>query len=251
MKINELSPPAHLQDFQDSYSQYLRAPTEKTLFADIPARRSQVYEELLFNNVRGFLDRCFPVARSLLDENTWRQLNRNFYRDWQCHTPYFSRIPFEFAQYMANTSAPDVGVWFSELLDYEWRELEVDIHPALVFQPQQAIDDNTVLHINPTLQNLHYQWPVHQISRSFIPSEPRPTFLLVYRRFDNQVEFMEINATTAVLLQIVQQEPATPEMLIRTLTELLPGSNSAALSNFGKPLLLDLIKRNVVMAKNA
>jgi hypothetical protein len=247
MKINELSPPAHLQDFQDSYSQYLRAPTEKTLFADIPARRSQVYEELLFNNVCGFLDRCFPVARSLLDENTWRQLNRNFYRDWQCHTPYFSRIPFEFAQYMANTSAPDLGVWFSELLDYEWRELEADTHPAEVPHIQTPSSDNYGLRVNPTLQNLQYQWPVHQISKSFIPAEPKPTFLLVYRRCDHRVEFMEINAMTAALLQILQQEPAPPDTVIATLAELLPEGNHQVLRDFGKLLLLDLLQKNVVV----
>jgi hypothetical protein len=246
MKINELSPPVQLQDFQDSYSQYLRAPTEKTLFADIPARRSQVYEELLFNNVCGFLDRCFPVARSLFDEKQWRQLNRNFYRDWQCHTPYFSRIPWEFVQYMANTSTPDVGAWFSELLDYEWRELEADTHPAEVPHIQTPSSDNYGLRVNPTLQNLQYQWPVHQISKSFIPTEPKPTFLLVYRRCDHRVEFMEINAMTAALLQILQQEPTHPDTVIATLAELLPEGNHQVLRDFGKLLLLDLLEKNVV-----
>jgi Uncharacterized protein conserved in bacteria len=247
MKIDGLSPPTQLQNFQDHYSRYLRAPFENTLVTDIPARRSQVYEELLFNNVCGFLDRCFPVARSLLDENTWRQLNRNFYRDWQCHTPYFSRIPREFVQYMENTPTPEVGEWFSELLDYEWRELEADTHPAEVPHIQTPNGNDCFLRVNPTLQNLQYQWPVHQISNSFIPTEAKPTFLLAYRRWDHRVEFMEINAMTAALLQILQQAPADPDTVIATLAELLPEANHQVLRDFGKPLLLDLLQKNVVV----
>ncbi len=247
MKIDEPSPPALLHNFQDHYSRHLRAPAENTLVADIPARRSQVYEELLFKNVCGFLDRCFPVARSLLDENRWRQLNRDFYRDWQCHTPYFSHIPWEFVQYIASTSTHTVGNWFGELLDYEWRELEADTHPARVPHSQTPTGDDYILRVNPTLQNLQYQWPVHQISKSFIPAEATATFLLVYRRYDHRVEFMEINAMTAALLQILQQAPAHPNAVITTLAELLPEANHQALQDFGKPLLLDLLQKNVLV----
>ncbi len=247
MKIDTLSPPIQLQNFQDHYSRYLRAPAKSTVIGDIPARRSQVYEELLFKNVCGFLDRCFPVARSLLDENRWRQLNRDFYRDWQCHTPYFSQIPWEFVQYMAGTSTNEVGDWFNELLDYEWRELEADTHAARVPHIQTPTGDDYILRVNPTLQNLQYQWPVHQISQSFIPLETKPTFLLVYRRYDHRVEFMEINAMTAALLQILQQAPAHPNTVFARLAELLPEANRQALQEFGKPLLFDLLQKNVLV----
>jgi hypothetical protein len=53
----------------------------------------QVYNELLFNNLCGFLDTCFPVCPALLGEKRWRRLNRTFYRDSPLHTPWFREIP--------------------------------------------------------------------------------------------------------------------------------------------------------------
>ncbi|MCR6653505.1 MAG: putative DNA-binding domain-containing protein [Cellvibrionaceae bacterium] len=244
------SPPSQLLNFQEHYSHHLRAPAEVALDEHIPPRRSRVYKELLFNNLCGFLDRCFPVTRSLLDESSWRQLNRAFYRDWRCQTPYFSRIPWEFVQYVSSKPNPDAGDWFGELLDYEWRELEAEIHKSTVVHTPYPINEGAVLQVNPTLQNLQYQWPVHQISNSFIPAEPTPTFLLVYRRFDHQVQFMEINALTSVLLQILQQKPATTDALFESLAELMEGNNQQALRDSGKPLLQDLVEKNAVIIKN-
>lgn len=241
------SPPSQLVHFQDTYSHYLRAPTENSLPEGIPPRRSRVYEELLFNNVCGFLDRCFPVARSLLENNDWRLLNRRFYQDWQSHTPYFGKIPLEFVRYIQQ--AQDLGLtdWFAELLDYEWRELEVDLHPDKVPRVHLPTGDNYRLKLNPTLQNLQYQWPVHQISKDHVPTESKPTFLLVFRSFDHRVHFMEINAMTSALLQILHEMPAHPQAVISRLADLMPTANRQALLEFGTPLLLDLLQKNVVV----
>lgn len=242
------NPPPQLQDFQDVYSRYLRAPQQEPLPEGIPARRSRVYEDLLFNNVCGFLDRCFPVARSLLDENAWRRLNRHFYQHWQCHTPYFSRIPLEFVRHLqAAASDLELPEFFAELVDYEWRELDVDLHPEKVPRVHLPTDDNYRLKLNPTLQNLQYQWPVHQISKTNIPDAPKPTFLLVYRSYDHRVHFMEVNAVTAALLQILQETPAHPNAAIAHLAELMPTVNRQALQEFGTPLLLDLLQKNVLV----
>jgi hypothetical protein len=245
---NPPNPPPHLVHFQDSYSRYLRAPKENTLPEGIPRRRSRVYEELLFNNICGFLDRCFPVARTLQDESDWRRLSRCFYRDWQCHTPYFSRIPREFVRYIEN-SAQGLGLadWFAELLDYEWRELEVDIHQDKVSRVHLPTDENYQIQLNPTLQNLQYHWPVHKISKGNIPAEPKPTFLLVFRSFDHRVHFMEINAMTSALLQTLQNMPGHPSAVIANLADLMPTANREALQEFGAPLLLDLLQKNVVV----
>ncbi|HSX84985.1 MAG TPA: putative DNA-binding domain-containing protein [Cellvibrio sp.] len=242
------TPPTQLQYFQDAYSRYLRAPHEESLPEGIPPRRSRVYEELLFNNVCGFLDRCFPVARSLLDENAWRRLNRHFYQNWQCHTPYFSRIPLEFVRHIQKAAQElELSDWFAELLDYEWRELDVDLHPGKVPRVHLPSDDNYRLKLNPSLQNLQYQWPVHHISKSNIPDASKPTFLLVYRSYDHRVHFMEVNALTSALLQILHEAPAHPNAAIAQLADLMPTANRQALQEFGAPLLLDLLQRNVLV----
>ena len=154
----------------------------------------------------------------------------------------------EFVRHM-QTAAHDLELpeWFAELLDYEWRELEVDLHPEKVPRVHLPTDDSYSLKLNPTLQNLQYQWPVHHISKNNLPDEPKPTFLLVFRSFDHRVHFMEVNALTSALLQIVREMPAHPNDVIAALGQLMTTANQQTLREFGTPLLLDLLQKNVVV----
>ena len=72
---------AHFQQFQRDFGAYLRHPRGNHRPAGLPARPAGVYRELVFNNVCGFLDSCFPLCRSLLGETRWRRLNRAFLTD--------------------------------------------------------------------------------------------------------------------------------------------------------------------------
>ena len=95
------APVADFQAFQAAFAARLRDPRAAPRPAGVPARRMRVYQEMLFNNICGFLDRCFPVARQLLGEPRWRRLQRRFYRDWPLHTPWFHEIPREFVGFLA------------------------------------------------------------------------------------------------------------------------------------------------------
>jgi len=243
----EQNPPAEMLAFQQNYSRHLRAPAEFPLPQGVPERRSRVYEALLFNNVCGFIDRCFPVARNMLGAVEWRKLSRDFYRDWQCHTPYFSRIPWEFVQFTAQ--AENRPPWFAELIDYEWRELEVDLHPATVPRAHLPTTEDHTLQLNPTVQNLQYHWPVHRISPDFIPEQAQATFLLVYRSSDHRVQFMEINAVTSLLLQLLESQAQTSQALLDNLAEALPQIPRTTLMEFGAPLLQQLLMQNVVLIR--
>lgn len=245
-----VEPPKSLADFQDRYSHYLRAPQQHALPAGIPARRSGVYETLLFNNVRGFIDRCFPVSRSILDENDWLALCKRFYKEWQCRTPIFSRIPEEFAQHAAQCPEPD-SPWLPELLHYEWLELEIDLAQAQVGRVHLLARESDPIEANPTLSVQHYQWPVHKIGPSFIPDEPAPTTLCVYRTYDMAVRFMEVNAVTALLLQIIQQQPQSPLDALAALCEQLPSLKPEQVQEFGRLLITQLIDNNVLLVSHS
>ena len=247
-----LKPPTALAQFQQTYSNYLRFPRHQSLPDGVPARRSRVYEELLFNNICSFINRCFPVAKKMIPSADWDEMCRHFYRDWRCHTPYFSRIPFEFVQYAQSAPvAPVLPAWIGELLDYEWRELEADLHPAHVPRVLIPTEDHYTLTLNPTVQNLQYHWPVQRIGPNFLPEEMQPTFLLVYRSFDHQVRFMEINALTSLLLQLLQENVRTLEELLAQLAATAPQINSQTLWEFGRPLLQNLLEQNVVLASQS
>ncbi|MBL8420541.1 MAG: putative DNA-binding domain-containing protein, partial [Dechloromonas sp.] len=115
------------QAFQHAFARHIRDPHHTPRPAGVPARRMAVYNELLFNNITGFLDACFPVCRKVIGERRWRRLNRAFYRDWKSHTPWFHEIPREFVRYLnEGVIRQPLPAWFVELAHYEWAELAVD-----------------------------------------------------------------------------------------------------------------------------
>jgi len=79
--------------------------------------------------------------------------------------------------------------------------------------------DETTLMPNPASRVLHYEFPVHRISTDFLPQEPGmgKTHLLVYRRRDHQVKFMELSAATVILLDLLQtQSRSLRELVVAT-----------------------------------
>ncbi len=55
-----------------------------------------------------------------------------------------------------------------------------------------------------------YHYPVHRISKNFLPTEPlpQPAYLVIYRRSDDKVSFLELNPVTAALLDAVENNHA-------------------------------------------
>ena len=190
------------QRFQFEFGRRLRDPRGSPRPDGVPARRMAVYEELLFNNVTGFLDSCFPVASATLGERRWRRLARGFFRDWRCRTPYFREIPREFLDWLAVAESPTLPPWFRELLHYEWTELAVDVMVAERPAADPAgdlMDGQPVL--APALMNLAYAWPVHRIGPGYRPRKPRAVHLLVFRDGADEVRFVEISPSTALLVE--------------------------------------------------
>lgn len=245
----QTEPPKTLQAFQQAYSQYLRNPEHSPLPIGIPLQRSRVYETLVFNNVRAFIDKCFPVARSLVDSKIWYTLSRNFYAHGDCHTPIFSHIPEEFARFIASRPAAIAEQpWLAELLHYEWLELKVELHEASVSQaPTAELDAQTLLTVNPTLMVQAYQWPVHRIDATHIPRNPQPALLCVYRNAQLQVKFMEINSVTAELLQLLRDQPQTAQSVLAELACRLPQLSSAQIQHFGIELIEQFMQNNLLL----
>lgn len=234
-----------LRAFQHEFAGHLRNPTKIKRPTGVPKRQARIYRDLLFNNICGFVDSCFPVAKSLMTEVRWRRLCRSFFRDHACRTPYFSRIPEQFVQFIAaHAGSLRLPAWMPELLHYEWIELAVDTDPAV---PEQHADKR--LRLNPTLRNLAYAWPVHRISPAFRPRRPEAAHLLVFRDADDGVCFIEINAITAQLLEIIALGPITAADAIAALARQLGHANPDALQGHGRALLADLIQQQALLGK--
>jgi len=204
------APLPEFQRFQFEFARHVRNPRGAARPAGVPARRMGLYNELLSNNIASSLDACFPVARALLGPRRWPRLVRAFFRDWRCRTPHYREIPREFVRYLTE-AASGLPPWLMELAHYEWAELAVDIMdapPVPAHDPDgDLLDGHPVL--SPALMNLAYAWSVHRIGPAYRPRRPAPTHLLVFRRADDTVGFMELNPVSARLVALLQEGAPT------------------------------------------
>lgn len=240
---------APCQYFQHQLGRHLRDPHHVARPTGVPARRVAIYHELLFNNLCGFVDCCFPVCRELLGEARWRRLVRTFYRDWPLHTPWFNEIAGEFVRYLAEAPIRQpLPRWLAELARYEWAELAVDIMPDsdLPHDPSGDLLTGTIV-LNPARLDLANTWPVHRITPDWRPRRPQPTQLVVYRRPDESVHCSELNAVTARLLALLAEAPTSGQQALQQIADELAYPAPAELIRFGADLLTDLRRQGILL----
>ena len=237
------------RDFQRAFAAHLRDPHHTPRPAGVPERRGAVYGELVFNNVCGFLDACFPVSRAVLGEARWRRLNRTFLRDRPLHTPWFREIPREFVRYLAEARiATRRPTWLAELAHYEWLELAVDVMETAKIAADPAGDLlDRPLALNPAMQSFAAHWPVHRISPDWRPRKRCATHLVVYRDAGERVRFSEINPVTARLLTLLAEPDTTGRAAIAQVGAELSHPEPERLLAFGHALLRDLCTQGIIL----
>ena len=201
----------------------------------IEDRRMKVYRELLYNNVEGFVASAFPVIRRIYGDDEWHRMVRDFFANHQSNSPYFLEISQEFMDYLENEREPrpEDPPGLLELAHYEWVEMALHVSDATI--DMDSIDANGDLLkgrpvFSPLAWPLMYQFPVHEMGPDNLPeiAPEHPTFLVVYRNRKDQVKFLEINAVTARLIGLLQEnEDYTGgdaiDVITQEMTQLDPG----------------------------
>lgn len=248
-----MNKPAALPEFQRwqrAFTAHIRDPKAHPRPAGVEARRMKVYNELLINNIEGFLLACFPVLRQVLGARKWAQLVRAFFATHRSRTPYFRQIPDEFIQFLQNEWTPADGYppYLLALAHYEWIELVLSVSNRVAdraFDAAGGLTDGVPL-LNPVLANLRYDWPVQRIAprRKVLPAE---TFLLVFRDPEDQVQFSEINAFTARLLALLEPGTLTGRAALQQVAVESRHPDPALILRAGGALLDDLRARGAIL----
>ena len=206
-------PLPEFQRFQYAFTAHIRDPKAHPRPPGIEARRMNVYNALLYNNTEGFLLACFPVLRAILGKQKWARLVRAFFSTHRSHTPYFRQIPDEFIQYLqAGWQCPKgYPGYVLELAHYEWIELVLSVSNRVPDWEGIEVDGDFLEQrpvLNPVLASVLYHWPVHRI-RPRARIMPTDTYLLVFRDTEDCIQFVEINAFTAHLLNLLESGTLT------------------------------------------
>ncbi len=241
---------------QAAFAAHLRDPEANPAPADVEDRRMAIYRELFFNNVRGLLATAFPVLRRLLDDEQWTALIRDFFRRHRARTPIFHKLAEEFVDWLADGRGTVAGdpPFLAQLAHYEWVELALSTAEdppaaAMLANPNGDLIERPPL-VSPLSWTLAYDWPVHRISPDFQPAAPSgmQTFLVVYRNRQDEVKFMEINAVTARLLTLAEEQPTASggDLLVQIAEELAHPDIDAVIAA-GAEILESLRERGIVL----
>lgn len=247
------SPIASFQKTQYDFAAHLRDPDLNPAPTDIEDRRMKIYRDLVYNNIETFISSGFPILRSVIADEPWHEMIRDFVSHHQSHTPYFLEISQEFLRYLQeerkeNTDDPG---FMLELAHYEWVELALDVSPEEIPDRDTKADEllSSIPEVSPLAWRLSYQYPVHRLGPEYQPQEPpeQATFLVVYRNRENEVKFLESNAVTIHLLQLFEDQGISArDALINISAQLGYDSPDVVLAN-GEGLIDQLYSLDILL----
>lgn len=255
---NEAEHPV-FQNIQYAFTRHVRNPAKHPRPEDVEARRMNIYNELLYNNVEDFMSNAYPVLREITSDDKWHRLIRDYFEHHDASTPLFQEMPREFLKYLMHerTADQDDFPFMLELAHYEWVELALsvsdqEINYGSVDQDADLLEGIPVL--SPLAWPLSYHFPVHEISPEFLPEQPgeQPTHLVVYRDKNDEVHFLNINAVTAQMLQMISDEnnKMTTKQILSDIAEKLDHPNPDVVIQGGLQILYDLKNRDVILGVN-
>ena len=215
----------------------------------------KIYNDLIYNNIEGFISGGFPVLRSLYREEDWHRLVRDFIVSYRCSSPYFLEISQEFLNYLMTAREPTpVDPPFAvELAHYEWVELALDVSPDSI--PEEGVDREgdplaQVPVLSPLVMSLQYRYPVHTIGPGCEPDQApdQPTFLVVYRNREERVRFIESNAATARLLELLadNERGLCGRLLLEQLAAEMNAESVTSVVDYGLRMLREFLDLDIL-----
>lgn len=245
------TPPEALAALQKRFSDHIRDPENNPAPEGIEERRLAIYRRLFFNNLSSLFGKNFPIARKIVPDERWRELIRAFMVEHRPTTPLFPEIGREFVRFLADHPEhyPE-WPWLAEICHWQFLATCVRNDEAEPGQTGADPDGNLLTGhpvVNPTLRLGQYQWPVHEIRSDRIPESPRAVILAIFRKPNDRLGRLQINAVTGRLLELLQENPGiSGQLCLKRLAGEIGHSDAAAMIEHGGQLLESLRTKALV-----
>ena len=188
---------------------------------------------------------------------------KTFIKDHHCHSPLYREIPDEFIDFLMNKQSQLIVPGFIiELAHFEWMELILETEKSSSstdFIPVQGTLLSCTPVLNPVLHILHYHYPVQNISNSdqywknwdmHSESYPREKYILAgLRDSDDEIHFIELNAVTARLIELIQKGLYTGKQALIELATEMHYDDVDSILPFGTEILLQLEEQQIIIGK--
>ena len=237
------------------FTQHMRDPKNNPAPEGVEDRRIGVYRELVYNNIESFIANSFPVLRKITPDDRWHGMLRDYVCHHQAQTPLFSRMPLEFIEYLEDErhGYPEDPDFILELAAYEWAEISISLDTREIEMDGIDVGGDLLTGVpvlNPLILPQTYQYPVHQISPDYLPDTPPevPTYLLVYRRRDDEVGFLELNTVSARLIERIQDNDGnTGLQLLEGIAQELRHPDPQVVINGGSEIMRDMHDKDILL----
>lgn len=248
---------AEFQAYQATFTAHLRHPALHDKPAGVSSKRMRVYREIVFNNFLASVSACFPVLLNILGKRRFSKLVRECFFSQHFNSPLFKDIPGKFVDFLQSLELPALTLpgYTAQLAHYEWVELLLSrqMEPATANSlAEPALEAHVFMHRVVQLPTvhclLHYDFPVHQLSKKNRAGSPAATFLLVYRTPEFKIRFIQLNAVTYQLLQQLQTSVATAHHHLEQLAQSMPHLARESIMNFGLQTLHTLYLQGAIQA---
>ncbi len=240
------------QQYQKVFTAHIRDPKNNKKPDNVNEERIAVYRNGVYNNIFESVSVCFPVCQTTLGKKEWNNIIKRFVAMHAASSPIFRKIPEEFLKFLESDN--ETPEYIKQLAHYEWVELAVGS-----LQSQMGIDKtganqpidllNQVPILAPHML-LEYDYPVHKISAQFTPKQLEQTHLLVFRNLAFEVNFVELNPMTYLLLESIKKGMAGKQALI-SLAERTQHSQPETIIEFGHGILKDLKQQQAIIGSHS
>jgi len=246
------TPPEELAALQKRFSDHIRDPENNPAPDGIEDRRLAIYRRLFSNNLSSLFGKNFPIARKIVPDDRWRELIRAFMIEHRPTTPLFPEIGREFVRFLAEhpEQYPE-WPWLAELCHWQFmatcvRNDESELSETGADPEGDLMAGHPV--VNPTLRLAQYEWAVHEIRANRIPEAPKTVILAIFRKPDDKLGRMQINAVTGRLLELLQESPdTTGQMCLKQLAEEIGHAEPDTMARQGKQLLESSRQKGLVL----
>lgn len=244
------------QRYQYEFTQYLRNPRAFRPPPGVATAHIGIYADLLRNKIEDGLLSCFPITRALLGKRHWNGLLKQFIAQHRCLSPLYRQIPDEFIVFLQHERvAPSDPPFLGELAHFEWIELVLSIAQ----EQEQAVENDGNLLENPIVLApvhtlLRYAYPVHRIApgqhdwrkwkawRRGLQQEQmsEASFVFGFRDADDHVRFIEINALTARLIELLEDGVLSGKQALLCVATEMQSPNPDVIVSFGLDIFRQL-----------
>ncbi len=241
---------------QIEFAAHIRDPELNPKPDTIEDRRMAIYRDLFINSISGLLSGSFPVIKTLYNDSDWEELVRAYFKKEHNKTPHFPEIPREFVAFLKDHQDFDPNKPFLyELAHYEWLELHLEKHSLEVEKSTNHIDESLLLSqtpvVSPLIRLQSYQYPVHQIKKSFQPQEKleQPLFMVIWRDTQYQVQFTAMNPFSALLLErLINHADISGQQLLESLADEHQHPNKDQFVQFGLQTLKQWFDQDIIIS---